>query len=177
MNRCRNDTGQLVTVVPAQGNLAWISWDEKCSIGSLQNNMTEVTRKVWVGSKCGPQNKNIIFSSNVFNLRCLHWMNSILVAGALRLMSSRIMNHELVCGLCGWAWPKGYRILHHFFFPKPCFLEFIWIFSGTNDLKINNSHILNPNLTKKNSIKYCSSPAFQQHQRHIPVPPKLSGTI
>jgi len=35
-----------------------------------------------------------------------------------------------------------------FSFQKPGFLEFIWIFSGKNHLKINNSHILNPNLTK-----------------------------
>jgi len=35
-----------------------------------------------------------------------------------------------------------------FFFPKPDFLEFIWIFSDKNHLKINISHILNPNVTK-----------------------------
>ncbi len=36
-----------------------------------------------------------------------------------------------------------------FSFPKPDFLEFIWIFSARNHLKINNvSHILNANFTK-----------------------------
>ncbi len=28
-----------------------------------------------------------------------------------------------------------------------------------------------------NSIKSCSSRSFQQHQRHIPIPPKFSATI
>jgi hypothetical protein len=28
-----------------------------------------------------------------------------------------------------------------------------------------------------NSIKSCSSRSFQQHQRHIPIPPKNSATI
>jgi hypothetical protein len=28
-----------------------------------------------------------------------------------------------------------------------------------------------------NSIKSCSSRSFQQHQRHIPIPPKFSTTI
>jgi hypothetical protein len=28
-----------------------------------------------------------------------------------------------------------------------------------------------------NSTKSCSSRSFQQHQRHIPIPPKFSGTI
>ncbi len=28
-----------------------------------------------------------------------------------------------------------------------------------------------------NSIKFCSSRSFQQHQRHIPIPPKFSVTI
>jgi hypothetical protein len=28
-----------------------------------------------------------------------------------------------------------------------------------------------------NSIKSCSSRYFQQHQRHIPIPPKFSATI
>jgi hypothetical protein len=35
-----------------------------------------------------------------------------------------------------------------FFLPNPGFLEFIWIFSNKNHLKINIPHILNPNLTK-----------------------------
>jgi hypothetical protein len=36
---------------------------------------------------------------------------------------------------------------------------------------------LNPNFTKKNSIKSCSSGSFQQHKKHIPIPPKFSATI
>jgi hypothetical protein len=36
-------------------------------------------------------------------------------------------------------------------------------------LKINISHILNPNLIKINSIKSCSSRSFQQHQKHNPM--------
>ncbi len=28
-----------------------------------------------------------------------------------------------------------------------------------------------------NSVKSCSSTSFQQHQRHIPIPPKFSATI
>jgi hypothetical protein len=28
-----------------------------------------------------------------------------------------------------------------------------------------------------NSIKSCSSRSFQQHQRHIPIPPKISAMI
>jgi hypothetical protein len=133
--------------------LFWLKgiWHELRGLKSAASDHYKTIWQRWL-EKC-PQNKNIFFSSKIFNLRCLHRMNSILVAGALSLMSSRIMNYELVmelvCGLCGWARPEGYHILQHFFFAKPCFLEFIWIFSGTNDLKINISHILNPNLTKK----------------------------
>ncbi len=43
---------------------------------------------------------------------------------------------------------KCYHVLNWFFLPKPGFLEFIWIFSCRNHLKINISHILNPNLIK-----------------------------
>jgi hypothetical protein len=39
-------------------------------------------------------------------------------------------------------------------------------------LKINISHFLNPKSYQINSIKPCSSRSFQQHQRHIPIPPK-----
>ncbi len=44
--------------------------------------------------------------------------------------------------------------------------------AAENHLKINISHILNPNL-KINSIKSSSSSSFQQHQRQIPIPPKF----
>jgi hypothetical protein len=44
-------------------------------------------------------------------------------------------------------------------------------------LKINISNILNPNLTKQILVKSCSSRSFQEHQRHIPIPPKVSASI
>ncbi len=51
------------------------------------------------------------------------------------------------------AWIEWYafkccHVLNWLFLPKPGFWEFIWIFSSRNKLKINISHILNPNLTK-----------------------------
>ncbi len=46
-------------------------------------------------------------------------------------------------------WPKCYHVLNWFFLPNLGFLEFIWIFSNRNHLKINISHILNPNLIKE----------------------------
>jgi hypothetical protein len=59
-----------------------------------------------------------------------------------------------------------------FCFQNLVFLEFIWIFSGTNHLK--NQYL--PHSESKsyqiNSFKSCSSRSFQQHQRHIPIPPK-----
>jgi hypothetical protein len=49
------------------------------------------------------------------------------------------------------VWPvplaQYYHVLNWFFIPKPGFLKFIWIFRR-NHLKVNISHILNPNLTK-----------------------------
>jgi hypothetical protein len=45
-----------------------------------------------------------------------------------------------------WAF-KCDHVLHWFFLPKPDFLELIWIFSDRNHLKVNISHIPNPNLT------------------------------
>jgi hypothetical protein len=51
-------------------------------------------------------------------------------------------------------------------------------FSGRNHLKIN-AYL--PHSESKsyqiNSIKSCSSRSFQQHQIHIPIPSKFSGTI
>jgi hypothetical protein len=41
-----------------------------------------------------------------------------------------------------------YQVLNWFFLPKPGCLKFLWIFNSRNHLKINISHILNPNLTK-----------------------------
>jgi len=43
---------------------------------------------------------------------------------------------------------KCYHVLNWLFVPKPGFLVLIWIFSSRIHLKINISHILNPNLTK-----------------------------
>ncbi len=63
------------------------------------------------------------------------WVELILISG----------NTSVAC--C--CWPKCYHILNWFFLPKPGFLEFIWIFSRKKHLKINISHILNPNLTKE----------------------------
>jgi len=63
-------------------------------------------------------------------------------------------------------------------FKNLVFLEFISIFSGKNHLKINISHILNPNLTKKISLNPAHQDlSFQQHQRHIPIPLKFSALI
>jgi hypothetical protein len=71
---------------------------------------------------------------------------------------------------------KCYHILNRFLLSKPGFLEFIWIFSGRNHLKM--SKYLPHSESKSyqiNSIKSCSSRSFQQHQRHIPIPPKISA--
>jgi hypothetical protein len=43
--------------------------------------------------------------------------------------------------------------------------------------KSNISHNSESKSYQINSIKYCSSKSFQQNQRHIPIPPKLSATI
>ncbi len=65
-----------------------------------------------------------------------------------------------------------------FFLPKPGFLgEFIWIFSGRNHFKIQYLPYSESKSYQINSIKSCSSRSFQQHQRHISIPPKNSATI
>ncbi len=65
------------------------------------------------------------------------------------------------------------------FFPSKTwfFGEFIWIFCGRNHFKINISHKSESKSYQINSIKSCSSRAFQEHQRHIPIPLKFSATI
>jgi hypothetical protein len=72
---------------------------------------------------------------------------------------------------------KCYHVLNWVFVPKPGFLEFIWIFKQQKSLK--NQYL--PHSESKsyqiNSIKSCSSRSFQQHWRHIPIPPKFSATI
>jgi hypothetical protein len=52
------------------------------------------------------------------------------------------------------------------------FLEFIWIFSSRNHFKIKYLSHLESKSYQVNSIKSSSSRSFQQHQRHIPIPPK-----
>jgi hypothetical protein len=64
-----------------------------------------------------------------------------------------------------------------FSFQNLVFRNLFQFSTNKNHLKINISHILNPNLTQINSIKSCSSRSFRQHQRHIPSPPKFSATI
>jgi hypothetical protein len=54
------------------------------------------------------------------------------------------------------------------------FWEFIWIFSSRNHLKINIPHNSESKSYQINSIKSCSSRSFQEHQRHIPIPLKIS---
>jgi hypothetical protein len=75
------------------------------------------------------------------------------------------------------CWPKYYHVLNWFFLLKCGYLKFIWIFSSRNHLKINVSHIFESKSYQINSIKFCSSRPFQQHQEHIPIPPKISATI
>jgi hypothetical protein len=60
-----------------------------------------------------------------------HWMKSLTSVG------------------CAVDTSSCYHVLNWFFLPKPAFLEFIWIFSSRNQLKINISYILSPNLTKR----------------------------
>ncbi len=68
------------------------------------------------------------------------------------------------------SFQKCYHILNWFFLPKPDCLEFISNFSNRNHLKINISHILNPNLTKQIPWNPAHQGSFQQDQRHIPIP-------
>ncbi len=62
------------------------------------------------------------------------------------------------------GWPKCYHVLDWFFLPKPGFLEFIWIFSSKNHLKIKFLPHSESKSYQINSIKSCSSRSFQQHQ-------------
>jgi hypothetical protein len=72
-----------------------------------------------------------------------------------RLLPPKISQRDLQ------VWPHFQLI-----FPSKTWFFFgiYWIFSGRNHLKINVSHILNPNLTKSIPIKSCSSRSFQHHQ-------------
>jgi hypothetical protein len=60
---------------------------------------------------------------------------------------------------------------------KTWFLKFYLNFQRQKPLK---NQYLPPFESKSyqiNSIKSCSSRSFQQHQRHIPIPPKFSATV
>jgi hypothetical protein len=64
------------------------------------------------------------------------------------------------------------------FFPSKTWFLFIYLnFQGYKSLK--NQYL--PHSESKsyqiNSIKSCSSRSFQEHQRHIPTPPRFSATI
>jgi hypothetical protein len=61
---------------------------------------------------------------------------------------------------------------------KTCFFGIYLNFQQQKSLKNHISHILNPNLTKKISLNPTHQDlSFQQHQRHIPIPPKFSALI
>ncbi len=158
MNRYRKGTGILVTLVLAQGKLAWISWVQKCSFRSLPNNRTKVTQKLWVGSKPGPQNRNIISSSKIFNLWSLHRMNSILLAGARSLVSCRIMNYGY--GTSVWPVPwgpaQGLPRSQSFFPSKTWFLGIYLNFQQQKSLKYQYLPHFESKSYQINSIKSCS---------------------
>ncbi len=76
-----------------------------------------------------------------------------------------------------WQAFKCYHVFNWFFLSKPSLLEFIWIFSSRNHLKIKYLPHSESKSYQINSIKSCSSKSFQQHQRHTPIPPKFLVTI
>jgi hypothetical protein len=79
-------------------------------------------------------------------------------------------NHALI----EWSALKCFHVLNWFFLPKPGFWEFIWIFSGSNQLKINICHILNPNPTQKIPLNPDHQDLFNNTKMHISIPPKIS---
>ncbi len=92
----------------------------------------------------------------------------------LHLVTHQIIPTSVACGVG----PSVTTSSTDFSFQNLVFFwEFIWIFSGRNPLK--NRYL--PHSESKsyqiNSIKSCSSRTFQQHQSHIPIPPKISATI
>ncbi len=56
---------------------------------------------------------------------------------------------------------------------------FVIYFNFQQQKSFKNQYL--PNFESKpyqiNSLESCSSRSFQQHQRHIPIPPKFSATI
>ncbi len=60
-----------------------------------------------------------------------------------------------------------------FSFQNLFFWNLFWIFSGRNHSKINYLPHSESKSYQINSIKSCSSRSFQQHQRHIPIPPNF----
>jgi len=69
--------------------------------------------------------------------------------------------------------PSVTRSSADFSFQNLVYLNFQW------QKSLKNQHL--PHSESKsyqiNSIKSCSSRSFQQHERHIPIPPKFSATI
>ncbi len=74
---------------------------------------------------------------------------------------------------------KCYLVLNRFFLPKPGFFGNLFEFSVAEiTSKSNISHIHSESKSYQiNSINSCSSRSFQQHQTHIPIPPKFSTTV
>jgi hypothetical protein len=79
------------------------------------------------------------------------------------------------CGL--WCWPKCYHVLNWFFLPKTWFLGIYLNFQQQKSLKNQYLQHCESKSYQINSIKSCLSRSFQQHQRHIRIPPKFSATI
>jgi len=67
-------------------------------------------------------------------------------------------------------WPKWYHVLNWFF---EIYLNFEWYKSFINQYLPHSES----KSYHKNSIKLYSSRSFQQHQRHIPILPKISVKI
>ncbi len=105
----------------------------------------------------------------------------IIILRALRMddiLGVNISSQVVILGLV------SYRVLNWFFSSKTWFFfgNLFWIFfSSRNHFKINISHTHSESKSKSYQIKIslnpCSSRSFQQqlHQRHIPIPPKISS--
>ncbi len=76
-----------------------------------------------------------------------------------------------------WKAFKCCYILNWFFLPKTGFSKFIWIFSGRNHLKNQYLSHSESKSYQINITKSGSSGSFQQHQRPVPIPSKISAMI
>ncbi len=105
----------------------------------------------WVlNTKCECTFKGSVFGNKICLFITKHGNTSCYATICWRWIStwsSYIWNLMITSVACAIG-PTFYHVLKWFFLPKPGFLEFIWIFSGRDHLKINICHILNPNLTK-----------------------------